>query len=112
MKTGWVSVKLAIAGFIVPYMFVYNQGLLLYGVNFFSGAWILFTSIIGVALISVAAEGFLYARVPIPVRIVSAATAILLISSEPISDVVGLALFVAIVLFQRMRGKREALKAA
>ena len=112
MKTGWVSVKLAIAGFIVPYMFVYNQGLLLYGVNFFSGAWILFTSIIGVALISVAAEGFLYARVPIPVRMVSAATAILLISSEPISDVVGLALFAAIVLFQRVRGKREALKAA
>lgn len=112
MKTGWVSVKLAIAGFIVPYMFVYNQGLLLYGVNFFSGAWILFTSIIGVALISVAAEGFLYAKVPIPVRVVSAATAILLISSEPISDVVGLALFVAIVLFQRVRGKREALKAA
>ena len=112
MKTGWVSVKLAIAGFIVPYMFVYNQGLLLYGVNFFSGAWILFTSIIGVALISVAAEGFLYARVPIPVRMVSAATAILLISSEPISDVVGLALFAAIVLFQRVRGKREALKTA
>ena len=45
-------------------------------------------------------------------RVVSAATAILLISSEPISDVVGLALFVAIVLFQRVRGKREALKAA
>ena len=112
MKTGWASVKLAIAGFIVPYMFVYNQGLLLYGVNFFRGAWILFTSIIGVALISVAAEGFLYAKVPIPVRIVSAATSILLISSEPISDVVGLALFAAIILFQLARGKREALKAA
>jgi len=111
MKTGWVSVKLAIAGFIVPYMFVYNQGLLLYGVNFFSGAWILFTSIVGVALISVAAEGFLFTRVPVPMRIVSAATAILLISSEPISDVVGLALFAGIVLFQRMRGKRLALPA-
>ena len=83
MKTGWVSVKLAIAGFIVPYMFVYNQGLLLYGVNFFSGAWILFTSIIGVALISVAAEGFLYAKVLIPVRVVSAATAILSSAANP-----------------------------
>ncbi len=112
MKTGWVSVKLAIAGFIVPYMFVYNQGLLLYGVNFFSGAWILFTSVVGVALISVAAEGFLYTKVPILARAVAAATSILLISSEPVSDVVGLALFVAIVLFQRIRGKREALKAA
>lgn len=112
MKTGWVSVKLAIAGFIVPYMFVYNQGLLLYGVTFFSGAWILFTSVIGVALISVAAEGYLYTKVPVLVRIVSAATAILLISSEPISDVVGLGLFAAIVLFQRIRGKQQALKAA
>ncbi|MCI8869446.1 MAG: TRAP transporter permease [Lawsonibacter sp.] len=108
MKTGWVSVKLAIAGFIVPYMFVYNQGLLLYGVNFFSGAWILFTSVIGVALISVAAEGFLFTKVPVPVRALSAATSILLISSEPISDVVGLALFAAIVLFQRVRSRQAA----
>lgn len=112
MKTGWMSVKLAIAGFVVPYMFVYNQGLLLEGVSILSGGWIMITSLIGVALISVAAEGFLFARVPVPVRIVSAAASILLISSEPVSDVVGLALFAAIVLFQRVRGKREALKAA
>ena len=29
MKTGWASVKLALAGFILPYMFVYNTELLL-----------------------------------------------------------------------------------
>jgi len=109
MKTGWVSVKLAIAGFIVPYMFIYNQGLLLYDVNLFSGAWILLTSVIGVALISVAAEGFLFTKVPIPVRVLSGAAALLLISSEPISDVVGLVVTVSIVLLQHMLAKRKPL---
>ena len=108
MKTGWVSVKLAIAGFIVPYMFVYNKGLLLDGVTVFSGIWILFTSVIGVALISVAAEGYLFTKVPIPVRAVSAATAILLINSEFVSDIIGLVLFVVIVMFQRTLAKRQA----
>lgn len=112
MKTGWVSVKLAIAGFIVPYMFVYNQGLLLDGVTLLSGIWILITSVIGVFLISVAAEGYLFAKVPILVRLVSAVTALLLINSSFITDVVGLALCAAVVLFQVANAKRQGLKIA
>jgi TRAP transporter 4TM/12TM fusion protein len=108
MKTGWMSVKLAIAGFIVPYMFVYNQGLLLDGVTLLSGIWILFTSVVGVALISVAAEGYLFTKVNIVIRVISAVTALLLINSNVTSDIVGLVLFAAIVLFQRMVSKRQA----
>ena len=62
-----------------------------------SGIWILITSVIGVFLISVAAEGYLFAKVPILVRAVSAVTALLLINSSFITDVVGLALCAAIV---------------
>ena len=64
---------------------------------------------IGVALISVAAEGFLFTKVPIPVRVLSGAAALLLISSEPISDVVGLVVTVSIVLLQHMLAKRKPL---
>ena len=108
MKTGWTSVKLAIAGFIVPYMFVYNQGLLLDGVTVISGIWILITSIIGVFLISIAAEGFLFTKVPLPLRLVAGVSSILLINSNVISDIVGLAIVVAIILFQRTLAKRQA----
>lgn len=108
MKTGWVSVKLAIAGFIVPYMFVYNQGLLLDGVGLIDGVWIMITSVIGVFLISIAAEGFLFTKVPILVRVVAGASSILLINSNVASDVIGLAITVAIVLFQRVLSKRHA----
>ncbi len=108
MKTGWMSVKLAIAGFIVPYMFVFNPGLLLENVNLFSGVWILLTSVIGVFLISVAAEGFLFVKAPIPLRVVAAATSILLINSEMISDFIGLGICAAIVVVQRVLARRQA----
>ncbi len=110
MKTGWMSVKLAIAGFIVPYMFVYNQGLLLEGVTVLSGIWILITSVIGVALISVAAEGFLFTKVPIIVRVAAAVTSVLLINSNVTSDIIGLALFAVIVAIQVILAKRKGLK--
>ncbi len=102
MKTGWMSVKLAIAGFIVPYMFVFNPGLLLENVNFFSGVWILITSVIGVFLISVAAEGFLFVKAPVLLRAVAAGTSLLLINSDPISDIVGLVLCAGIIVVQRV----------
>ena len=41
MKTGFTSVKLALAGFVVPYMFVYNQQLMLSDVTLLSGIQVL-----------------------------------------------------------------------
>jgi TRAP-type uncharacterized transport system fused permease subunit len=77
-------------------------------VTLVSGIWILFTSVVGVALISVAAEGYLFTHVNIVVRVISGVTALLLINSNVMSDVVGLVLFAAIVLFQRIMAKRGA----
>ena len=68
--------------------------------------------IIGVFLISVAAEGYLFAKVPILIRAVSAVTALLLINSSIATDVVGLALCAAIVVFQVANAKRQGLKIA
>ena len=54
MKTGWASVKLALAGFILPYMFVYNTELLLLDTPIAKGIQVAITAAIGVFLISVA----------------------------------------------------------
>ena len=50
MKTGWQSVRLALAGFIVPFMFVYNPQLLLENVTLLSGLQVVVTACIGVVL--------------------------------------------------------------
>lgn len=108
MKTGVVSVKLALAGFIVPYMFVYNQQLMLDNVNLFTGAQVVITACIGVFLIAVAAEGFLFARVHPILRVAAFGAALLMIDSQLITDVIGLAMFAAVVAFQYFRGKKNA----
>ena len=47
MKTGWQSVRLALAGFIIPYMFMYNPQLLLENVTWLSGTQVVISSCIG-----------------------------------------------------------------
>lgn len=107
MKTGLESVKLAIAGFIVPYMFVFNKGLLLDGIGIVGAIWTLATSVVGVFLISVAAEGYLSTKVSVPVRVVSAGAALLLISGNTVSSLIGLGAAAAIIMLQFALGRRQ-----
>ncbi len=105
MKTGWASVKLALAGFILPYMFVYNTELLLLDTPIAKGIQVAITAAIGVFLISVAVEGFLFRKVNAVLRILCFAGAYLLIDSGLITDIIGIAICVGIVLLQKTMAK-------
>lgn len=109
MKTGWASVKLALAGFILPYMFVYNNELLLLNTPLLKGIQVAITATIGVFLISVAVEGFLFKKVHTALRILCLLGAYLLIDSGLITDVIGIAIFLAIILFQKMQAKKPVM---
>ncbi len=89
MKTGWQSVKLALAGFIVPFMFVYNPQLLLENVTVVSGIQVVVTSCVGVLLIAAAVEGYLKGSLNIVLRGVAAIGALLLIDGGGMTDIVG-----------------------
>lgn len=97
MKTGWQSVKLALAGFIVPFMFVYNPQLLLENVTVASGFQVVITSCAGVLLIAAAVEGYLKGKLPIALRVVAAVGALLLIDGGGMTDLLGI-LCLAVVL--------------
>ncbi len=105
MKTGWASVKLALAGFIVPFMFVYNPQLLLENVTFLSGTQVVITSCVGVLLIAAAVEGYLRGRLNILLRIAAFAGALLLIDSQLMTDIVGVGILVVILVWQILRNK-------
>ena len=107
MKTGWASVKLALAGFILPYMFVYNTELLLLDTPIAKGIQVAITAAIGVFLISVAVEGFLFRKVNAVLRILCFAGAYLLIDSCLITDIIGIAICVGIVLLQKTMAKKH-----
>ena len=108
MKTGWASVKLALAGFILPYMFVYNTDLLLLNTPVLKGIQVAITAAIGVFLISVAVEGFLFKKVNVAFRVLCFIGAYLLIDSGLITDIIGIAICAVIVIFQKTLSKKDA----
>ncbi|MBQ4371913.1 MAG: TRAP transporter permease [Firmicutes bacterium] len=101
MKTGWQSVRLALAGFIVPFMFVYNPALLLLDVTFATGLQVVITACAGVLLIAAMVEGYLYGRMNILMRVLAGAGAFLLIDSGLVTDIAGIAILVLILLGQK-----------
>lgn len=108
MKTGIVSVKLALAGFIIPYMFVYNNQLLLIDTTFMQGIQVAITACVGVFLISAAVEGFLYTKVNMIVRVIMLIGAFLLIDSSLITDLLGIGTLIVTVFIQRMLAKKHS----
>ncbi|MBR1761043.1 MAG: TRAP transporter permease [Schwartzia sp.] len=105
MKTGVASVKLAIAGFIVPFMFVYAPQLMLINTTFAEGAWVATSACVGVFLIAVAVEGYLFVPMAAWLRIIAAAGSLLLIKPGVETDAIGLAVLVLIVLMQKKKAK-------
>ncbi len=103
MKTGWQSVKLALAGFIVPFMFVYNPQLLLENVTVISGIQVVITSCIGVLLIAAAVEGYLKGSLNVVLRIVAAVGALLLIDSSGTTDLLGILCLVVVLGAQMVK---------
>ena len=112
MKTGIVSIKLALAGFIIPYMFVYNNQLLLMNTNILQGIQVALTACVGVFLISAVVEGYFHTKVNIFMRLVMLAGAFLLIDSALLTDLTGVGIFVASIFIQRILARREARHAA
>lgn len=102
MKTGWQSVRLALAGFIVPFMFVYNPQLLLEQVTWITGIQVVITACIGVVLIAAAVEGYLYGKMNVVLRVIAGIGAYLLIDSGLVTDIAGIACLVIIILAQKL----------
>ncbi|WII94801.1 TRAP transporter permease [Moraxella haemolytica] len=111
MKTGWQSLKLALAGFIVPFMFVYNPNMMMIDTTdiavtakeFAMPAWhviisVAITSIIGVLALSSAVEGYFKAPMPIWQRIILAVGAFCLIIPETITDIIGIAIVASMIV--------------
>jgi TRAP transporter 4TM/12TM fusion protein len=104
MKTGWVAWKIALAGFLLPYMFVYNPALLLMG-NPWKAILASVTAFLGAVCLSVAVVGYIRAPLKWIERIIVLAAALMLIKPGVVTDIVGAVLLVAVLLFSERRRK-------
>ena len=106
-KTGIQAVKLALAGFVVPYIFVFSPQLLLIDVTALGLVQVIITAIIGVIALGTSVEGYFYDNLNALFRVLLFASAILLMMSSLITDLIGLGIFMAIFIYSRNKFKKE-----
>ena len=107
MMTGVASVKLAIAGFIVPFMFVYSPQLMLINTTLVEGLLTAGTACVGVFLIGTAVEGYIFTFMPAWLRVIAAAGALLLMKPGFETDIIGIAVLALVLFLQKKRQKAE-----
>lgn len=106
MKTGVTAVKLAIAAFIIPYMFVSQPILLLQGdANVMNVSIAVITAMLGMASISAGMIGYFVSSVNWLERIFLFIGGLLLVYPDLKFSIVGLVIFAVIATIQFMRNK-------
>ena len=113
MKTGINATKLAIAAFIVPYIFAYNPSMLFVGnVEWYDVLLISITALLGLFGIAAALNGHLFRKIPMVLRLALVAGGLGMMIPGLASDLIGLAVVGAIVVFQYISSKKQTASAA
>lgn len=107
MKTAFNASKLAVAAFIVPYMFCFNPAMLLIDTTAIQVVQIAITAFIGIFALAAALEGYCFANMNAVIRIVIAAGGLLLIHPALATDLVGLIIVFASLGFQYVLSKKR-----
>ncbi|MBR4695999.1 MAG: TRAP transporter permease [Selenomonadaceae bacterium] len=105
LRTGVNASKLAIAAFIIPYMFVLAPELLMISPDAMHIVLTVLTAIIGMVALSSALIGYLADNCAWWERLVLAAGGLMMIKPGMETDLIGVAIFAAILFLQRKRKK-------
>jgi TRAP transporter 4TM/12TM fusion protein len=112
MKTGFNATKLAIAAFIVPYIFAMNPAMLFINTTAFDAAQIALTSVAGLFGIASALNGYLYRSINPLFRVLLIAGGLCMMIPGNVTDLIGVVVVVAIILIQRAAAKKDSSAAA
>lgn len=116
MKTGFQAVKLALAAFIVPYIFALDASLIMVKevvgthvefVPFINAVPIALSATLGIVCLASAVEGYLVTYSKIYERVALGAAAFLLLKPGYFTDAFGLIMLLGVFFLQRMRAKNE-----
>ena len=120
-KIGWEAMRIALAGYVIPFIFVYSPALMLQAgdpmaaqLGFYGAvALATFKALVAIGLFGMVAIGFLFTRLTLARTAPSRSVAALcLLGDFPFSDTVGFTLAAAVVLWQWRQRSRNAVAAA
>lgn len=105
---GWTGFRISLAGFLIPFTFIFNPQLLLVGGDALSITISTITSVVGVIALASSLQNFLYVRMNLIQRVGMFLGAVLLIFPGIVTDAIGITLAGAVFFWQRMARSRAA----
>ncbi|WP_282603526.1 TRAP transporter permease [Paracoccus sp. PARArs4] len=114
LKISLQAIRLAAAGFIIPFMAVYTPSLMLQDGGAIAEAWgypvevayVLLKTVLGIGLWGIAVVGFFLNRTTIPERLLAMAGGVSLILAMPLSDQIGFGLAAAFLAAHVLRTRK------
>lgn len=106
-KTGVIATRLAIAAFVIPYMFAFNPKMLFIDASVLEVVTIIVTSLIGIFALSAGLEGYMFRKMRFYEIIPLIIGGLLMIYPGVISDVIGLVLVAAVTVYQVIMSKKD-----
>jgi TRAP transporter 4TM/12TM fusion protein len=119
-KIGWEAMRIALAGYVIPFIFVYSPSLMLQPgdpmaaqLGFYGAvAFATFKALVAIALFGMVAIGFLFTRLTLLERVAAFLAALCLLGDFRFSDTAGFAITIACVFWQWRQRPRTAVAAA
>ena len=110
MKTCITSLRLAIAGFVLPFMFLYRPSILFGLGTVGEWAWAVLMIVIFLFTFILACEGFFLDKLTAPERIAAVAAAACCVIPVYVLDFAGVILAAAIILLHSIRMKKQKIR--
>ncbi|CCK80847.1 TRAP transporter permease [Desulfobacula toluolica] len=108
LKTGFAGFKYAIAGFIIPYVMVYNQSILLIG-SFKAVLFAVISATIGIFALSAAISKWVFTRLTLVEQLFLFLTGILLIFPGWLTDTIGIGILIPILFINYYKNKTKSI---
>ena len=105
LKTGFEASRLAIAAFLIPYIFVMNPQLLMLNAAWYEVLQIVVTSLIGMLGVGMCLEKFWNSRLNIIQQVMALGGGLLLIYPGTVTDIAGIVLVGGVILWQRFQNR-------
>ena len=105
-KTGWFAFSLALGGFVAPFIFAMDPGILLIGTPAHV-IWSVFATLIGVVSLSTCTVGFLKRKCSIVMRAILGIGGCLMLWPGVLTDIIGISSFAACLIINLILNKKD-----
>lgn len=112
MRTAFNATRLAIAAFIVPYIFAFNPAMLFIDTTAFEVVAVVVTSFVGMFLIASGLMGYMLDDLNMVFRVIAVIGGLALVIPGTVTDIAGIVVLVALIAIQLAGKKKKNVTAA